>query len=587
MKLKGLPAYKGVVFGKASLYLPREAAPEPSCNSQTESTEEKVLRYETALRRADTEIEKIVCAAGKDDTEQKKIMCAHRMILEDVAMDEMIRNAITRGKSAANAICETYETFIALLQDAENQFTQERVSDMRDVRSRLLRCLSGEEEQSLSHLPEPVIIVTKELYPSDTVTIDRENVLAIVTETGGITSHTAILARSYGIPTVLSVPHITEYLSEGDELIVDAVTGCLYLDPTQEEITACRKQQAAYQKEKNVINTYAAAEGKTPDGIRIQIEMNISNADTVREEDAAHSDGVGLMRSEFLFMDREQLPDEETQLAHYRAALEKWRGKPVILRTVDIGGDKQLPCLPLKKEENPFLGKRALRLCFDRTDIFRTQLRAALRASVYGELWLMFPMVSSMDDWHRAKGFVQTVMEELAEEHIHFNPAIKLGIMIEVPSIAIMADQAAREVDFASVGTNDLCQYLMAADRMNPEVSAYYQTFNPAMFRILRYLAQCFTREKKPLGVCGEMGGDPRTALALVGMGIHMLSMNASAMPGVKRVINNITAEEARQITDAICEARTAEEAEAVLTVRLAALSEAELAERRSDEEVF
>ena len=272
------------------------------------------------------------------------------------------------------------------------------------------------------------------------------------------------------------------------------------------------------------------------------------------------------MRSEFLFMESSSLPDENTQAEQYCEALRKCKGKPVVLRTLDIGGDKRLACMETPQEDNPFLGKRGLRLCLEETDLFLTQLRAALRASASGDLRIMFPMVGSMEDWRRAKRLVKKAMGQLEAEGIPYNPGIKLGIMIEVPSIAVLADWAAREVDFASIGTNDLCQYLMAADRMNPEVASYYQTFHPAMFRILRYIARAFEKEKKPLCVCGEMGGDPRGALALIGLGFRELSMNASGMAEIKRLINNISVKRAGELAEAVCALDSAEAAESLLT---------------------
>lgn len=325
-----------------------------------------------------------------------------------------------------------------------------------------------------------------------------------------------------------------------------------------------RMRKKRFDRAANRLASYLEVDAVTRCGTRVQVELNISGADGMDAE-AAYADGVGLMRSEFLYLGRKALPDEQEQMASYRAILEKFSGKPVILRTLDVGGDKQLPCLQPSREQNPFLGKRALRLCLDQMDVFRVQLRAAIRASAYGDLWLMFPMVGSLDDWRRAKSCVYDVMQELEREKIPFNRQIKLGIMIEIPAIALMADKVAREADFASIGSNDLCQYLLAADRMNPEVSPYYQEFHPAVFRLLGDIAQAFSKSGKPLGICGEMGGDPLSALALLGLGIRVFSMSAANVPRMKRMITKVSLSEAKKIADEICGLDTADEVKKVL----------------------
>lgn len=564
MKICGISAVSGIVFGKALIYTPYDYSGEVWEADLLDTVETKTAAYEQALAKAVAELDATISREKADDQEYVEILDAHRTLIEDVSMDEEIRLALSEGTKVSEAIISVYDMFIAILADTDSELTRARVADLQDVRNRLLRCLAGKPECNLSSLREPVVVVARELLPSDTANIDREKTLAIVTEEGGLTSHTVIIARSYGIPTVVGAEHITEQVRNGASLIVDAQEGSIYVEPTPEETDACSMKRERFLKQAEMIATYLPYPAQTRCGTRVLAELNISGADSVGKE-STYSDGVGLMRSEFLYLEKQYLPSEEEQFAVYCAALEAFRDKPVILRTLDIGGDKQLDCLQLPKEENPFLGKRALRLCFDEPELFKIQLRAALRASAMGDLWIMFPMVGSLEDWRRAKQQVQSVMEELREADIAFNPDVKLGVMIEIPSIALMADKVAREVDFASIGTNDLCQYLMAADRMNPEVMAYYQMFHPAVFRLLRTTVEAFNRHGKPLGVCGEMAGTPAAALALLGLGIRAFSMGATSLARFKCMIGNTTVAEAEALAEKICDMDTAQEVQKIL----------------------
>ncbi len=566
MKKSGIAVYNGVVFGKALIYQPYDPAGVAYEADGLSGVEEKLKAYERALAHAREELGRIEASLSRCDPEKGKIFQAHQILLNDEAIDQEIRGLIAGAKTVSQAISETYDMFIGVLAQAENEFTQERVADLKDVRNRILRCLAGKPEQNLSLLLEPYVVFARELFPSDTATIDRKNVRAIVTEIGGVTSHTAIVARSFGIPTVLGVNGVLSCVSDGEEVIVDATKGVVILGPDKQEKEYYQRIQLEGLKHFQTMNAYRDVRAVTKDGTVVDIEVNISAVDVLSPEEIAAADGVGLMRSEFLFMQsKEKLPDEELQYKAYKAAVEAFCGKPVILRTLDIGGDKQLPYMELPQEENPFLGRRALRLCLEEKEIFRTQLRAALRASYFGDLRIMFPMVGSLDDFRKAKAFVQMVMKELEGEGIPYNKDIKLGIMIEIPSIALIADKAVKEVDFASIGTNDLCQYLMAADRMNQTVDAYYQNYHPAVFRLIRLVAEQFSKYGKPLSVCGEMGGDPRAAIALVGLGLRTLSMSAAGMAPVKRVITGVSREVAEHIADEICNQETAAAVEQIL----------------------
>lgn len=550
-------------MGKARLY--RQWRFDPASLHESEDAGVRAQAYQAAVESAQGELE-LIRDSLSAAPEKAKIIDAHLLLLQDFAMDDMIRSDIAAGKTAAAAINDTYDMFISALSDTDNDFTRQKVSDLYDVRNRLLRCLAGEEDRDLSRLPGPCVIFAKDLYPTDTATIDRRNVLAIVTETGNMTSHTAILARSFGITTVLGVEGVTELVEDGDTVAVDGSAGIVCIRPDEKEQAEYLSRTAQAEEAQNRRLYYMGKPSVTADGVRVLTELNISAVDDTDEQALSSCDGVGLMRSEFLYMrSKDALPDEEWQFREYKAALDALGGKSVILRTLDIGGDKQLECLPLPKEDNPFLGVRALRLCFERPEIFRTQLRAALRASAYGDLWLMFPMVGGVEDFRRAKKFVLDVMDELDAEHIPFNRDIKLGVMIEIPSAALMADVLAAEADFGSIGTNDLCQYTLAADRMNERTAPYYRSCDPAVLRLIRYAAQEFSKAGKPLGVCGEMAGEAVAAAALVGLGIRTLSMGPGNMPVVKEMLASLSCADAQERANAACAAASAAEARSIL----------------------
>ena len=568
MKYNGNPVSPGVALGSAYIY-------SAFCPSAAESyfdegeLETQQDRYEQCRERAHQELLNIQ-EKLKSEPEKAKIFAAHVDILYDEAMDEDIDMLISEELASPDwAIQTVYDRYIKLLSANPNPLIAERAADLRDVQLRLLRCWEGGEERNLSALESPVVVVAHDLAPSDTATLDREKVLAIVTEVGGSTSHSAIIARSYGIPALLGVEDATKNIAHGALLIVDAINGSVTVSPDAAEQAAALDAIEIYKRKREDTLKYLYKTPITPDHRRVEVELNIASAAPGELSDVGFADGVGLFRTEFLYMGHDRLPTEEEQYQVYKRVLLTFGERPVILRTLDIGGDKKLECLKLPKEDNPFLGKRALRLCLDNMPVFETQLRAALRAGVYGKLWIMFPMVGSMDDIRAARAVVERVCRELDAEGAEYSRDFKLGIMIEIPSIALLADQAAKEVDFASIGTNDLTQYTMAADRMNPTVAKYYQTFNPAVFRLIRNVAREFTAAGKPLSVCGEMGGNPLTAAVLLGFGISRLSMGATSVPGVKKLICGLTAEKAEKLAEEVCACATAEEAESKLREEL------------------
>lgn len=573
MEYKGNPVSEGVAVGKAYLYQPY--VPQVTEGEIPEDqAPAAIARYKELLEGAKAELTAIrqrLEASG--DGDKAKIFTAHQDILFDVAMDEEIQDKITYDLMTPEwAIHKVYEKFIKILGKAKDDLIRERVADMRDVKNRLLRVAAGVPEKNLAALGEPVIVVAHDLLPSDTATLDRKNVLAIVTEIGGATSHSAIIARSYEIPALLGVEGAMTALAHGQEVAVDAVDGLLIADPDAAVKEKFAQKREAFLKRREEEKKFLMVEPRMADGTLLPVHLNVGSAGDQELAAEKFTDGVGLFRTEFIYMGKEQLPTEDEQYEIYKKILTTFGGRPVTLRTLDIGGDKKLQCMELPVEENPFLGNRALRLCFSMPEVFLTQLRAALRASVHGNLWIMFPMVGSMDDIRKAKEYVQKAKEQLDARGIPYSPDVKLGIMVEIPSIALVADMAAKEVDFASIGTNDLTQYSTAVDRMNPALREYYQSYHPALFRLIGYVVESFAKEGKPVSVCGEMGGDPCAAAVLVGLGMSKLSMGSASVARIKKMLSGLTMAKAREMADKARSLSTNGEVESYLKAELAAL---------------
>lgn len=570
MKISGIRVSPGVAAGPVYLYVP-EAPEVAQVSIEQTQVEETLGRYQKAQDQAMAELKDLKARFDAAGDDKAKIFAAHMEILDDPAMASDIQALISEGlRDAAWAVHDVFEQYAELLGTVDDPLLRERAADIRDVGSRVLRILSGRQGASLSALPGPVVVVANDLTPSDTATMDREKVLAILCETGGPTSHTAILAKSYGIPAILGAGGILSAVSPGATVIADAMTGEINTAPSEEELAAAEEKREAFLRRKADEKAYLAADARLESGEKVQVCLNIGSDRAEELAMAENVDGVGLFRTEFLFLGKAETPSEEEQFRAYKRVLETFGDKPVILRTLDIGGDKKVPCLDLPHEDNPFLGNRALRLCFSRPELFQTQLRAMLRASVYGKLWIMLPMVASMDDIRRAKEVISGVRERLSEEGVPVSPDIKIGIMIEIPAIALMADQAAEEVDFASFGTNDLCQYLTAVDRLSPTVSGYYQSYHPAMFRLMALAAGEFVKRGKSISVCGELGGDPLAQAVLLGLGIRKLSMSAGAVAQAKKEICHLSEQRVKELAQKVQTMSTADEVKQYLTTQLA-----------------
>ncbi len=551
--LTGNPVSPGIAIAKAFDYYPLDSVVEEGY-FPADKLEEKKRAFEVAISKTKSELEQLYAKLAEEDA---KIFLAHGELLEDEEIQKGIRMAIEdEYMNPDYAIAKVFDAFSQMLAKAADPLIAGRTVDLQDVKRRLIRIYQGKEEKNLSTLTEDVVVVAHDLLPSDIATLNRQRVKGIVTEIGSFHSHCAILARSFQLPAVLGVADALEKIPDGAPMAIDALEGLLTVYPDA-------KDMEAFVAKRKMEEIYPEQPGSLKDGTPITIGINVDSADF--EVSKESFDDVGLFRTEFLYMENTRIPTEEEQLEAYRKVLLSAKGNPVTLRTLDIGGDKSLPYMELPKEENPFLGNRALRLCFSKPELLMTQLRAALRASAYGTLRIMFPMVGSMEDIYRAKAYVNEAMMQLEQEGKNFDKDIQIGIMIEVPSIALIADLVAEEVDFASIGSNDLTQYVCATDRMNPEVAEYYQNYSPAMLRLLGYVAQSFVEKGKTLSVCGEMAGNPNMAVVLTGLGVSCLSMSAVNIAGVKAALAQVSLCEARELAMRCKNAKTEEEVKAVI----------------------
>jgi phosphotransferase system enzyme I (PtsI) len=572
MKLQGKGVAPGFAVGQVYIYNDKFDIPAEKTVASGEE-QSHLDRYYSIKKEVLDELEKIRVSMESVDILKAEIFNAHKEIVEDIIINEEIPARILNEHWAGDwAIYHVYETVLGVLRKTTDPLIAERAADFDDIRAMLLRLWYGQKASSLSTLKEPCIIAARELKPSDTVNLNSGKILAILTELGGVTSHTAIIAKSYGIPAILGIDELLSHVKQGQSAALDAEEGIVFLDPEKDIKNEYKLKGNVFSRDRKDAQTFLKREGITACGEKIDIGLNISNVNDDELKSHNYTDSVGLFRTEFLFLGRNTLPSEEEQFTSYRRVLECFGKKPVILRVIDIGGDKQILNIRQRQEENPFLGNRGLRFCFSSPDIFKTQIRAALRAAVYGNLWLMLPMVTSVDDIKKAKEIILKIKNELKNENIK-SGEVKIGIMIEVPSIALIAGKTAEEVDFASIGSNDLCQYLCAADRMNATVENYYQSFHPAVFKVIKETVTAFNVAGKPISICGELGSDPLAIPALIGLGLRKFSMGAASVAAVKRTIAGVTVSDAEDAAKKILEFSTASEVESFLTSAQAAIS--------------
>lgn len=527
--ISGIGASDGISIGKVYKYEQVELVVEKSAVSDVGA---EVLRFDGAVQSSIDEIQAIKDkTAATMDEETAAIFGAHIEILGDPELIGGVKSMIESDAVNADFALKTVsDNFVAIFEAMDNDYIRERAADIKDVSKRLLMHIQGVKGASLSDIKDEVVVVAKDLTPSDTAQLDKSLVLGFITNVGGRTSHSAIMARTLEIPAVVGTNNGFEQLENGQLVMLNGSTGEVVVNPTDEEVADYKEKMAEIERQKAIWAQYKDKKTLTKDGQHLDLAANIGSPEDVEGVLSHGGEGIGLYRTEFLYMGKSDFPTEEEQLIAYKEVLEKMAGKPVVVRTLDIGGDKELDYLAMEEEMNPFLGNRALRLCLNKPDMFKVQIRALLRASVYGDLHIMFPMIATIDEFRAAKTFLLDVEAELKEEGIEVSDQYKLGIMIEIPAAAIAADILAREVDFFSIGTNDLIQYTFAADRMNENVSYLYQPFNPSLLRLIKMVTSAAHKEGKWAGMCGEMGGEAAALPLLIGLGMDELSMSAPSV---------------------------------------------------------
>ena len=564
--LQGIAASDGIAIAK--VYTLTE--PDLTVTKVTvEDSEKEVSRLDDALAASIKDVELIKETALKNlGEEEAQVFDAHLMVLSDPELIGQVKDSITSNKvNAESALKEVTDMFISIFAGMEdNPYMQERAADIRDVSKRVLAHLLGVKIPSPATIKDEVIIVAADLTPSDTAQLNRQYVKAFVTDIGGRTSHSAIMARSLEIPAIVGTKEVTSTAKDGDIIIVDGLTGDVFLNPSEEVIAEYRAKAEAFAAQQAEWEKLKDSKTYTKDGHQVELAANIGTPKDLEGVVNNGAEGVGLYRTEFLYMDSHDMPTEEDQFEAYKAVLEGMNGKPVVVRTMDIGGDKELPYLPLPHEMNPFLGYRAIRISLNEPEMFRTQLRALLRASVYGKLRIMFPMIATLNDFRGAKALLEEEKAKLIAEGIAVSDDIQVGIMIEIPAAAVLAHQFAKEVDFFSIGTNDLIQYTMAADRMNERVSYLYQPYNPSILTLIKHVIDSAHKEGKWAGMCGEMAGDQTAVPLLVGLGLDEFSMSASSVLKTRSLISKLTLSDMQALADkAINECATVQEVEALV----------------------
>ena len=533
---KGIAASKGYAIGKVFLQEHEEIVISDAKIADIGAEKEKLQK---ALDDSREQLEAIKVKAEKEmGAEKAAVFEAHITLLDDPeftgAMVSEIENNSINGLKAIDGVTNT---FVAIFESMDNEYMRERAADIKDVSKRILSNFAGKGGDSFAITEENTIVVAHDLTPSDTAGLDRTKVVGFITNIGGRTSHAAIMARTLEIPAVLGLGDITTSVKTGDAVIVDGLTGDVIINPSEEVIAEYKAKKEKFQAEQEELKKLIDVKTTTKSGRRIEVCGNIGKPEDVLGVLANGGDGVGLFRTEFLYMDRDSAPTEEEQYESYKFVLEKMEGKQVVIRTLDIGGDKTLPYLPLPEEMNPFLGYRAIRLCLDRKDIFKVQLRALLRASIYGNLAVMFPMISGLEEFEQAKEVVEECKAELKAEGKEYSEKIQWGIMVEIPAAAVYADELAKHVDFFSIGTNDLIQYTLAADRMSEKVSYLYNPMHPAVLRLIKMTIDGAHKHGKWVGMCGEMAGDEAAIPTLVEYGLDEFSMSATSILNAKKIM--------------------------------------------------
>ncbi|HDO8055997.1 TPA: phosphoenolpyruvate-protein phosphotransferase PtsI [Salmonella enterica subsp. enterica serovar Dublin] len=549
--ISGILASPGIAFGKALLLKEDEIVIDRKKIS-ADKVDQEVERFLSGRAKASAQLEAIKTKAGETFGEEKEaIFEGHIMLLEDEELEQEIIALIKDKHMTADAAAhEVIEGQATALEELDDEYLKERAADVRDIGKRLLRNILGLAIIDLSAIQEEVILVASDLTPSETAQLNLQKVLGFITDAGGRTSHTSIMARSLELPAIVGTGSVTAQVKNGDYLILDAVNNQVYVNPTNDVIEQLRAVQEQVATEKAELAKLKDLPAITLDGHQVEVCANIGTVRDVEGAERNGAEGVGLYRTEFLFMDRDALPTEEEQFAAYKAVAEACGSQAVIVRTMDIGGDKELPYMNFPKEENPFLGWRAVRIAMDRKEILRDQVRAILRASAFGKLRIMFPMIISVEEVRALRKEIEIYKQELRDEGKAFDESIEIGVMVETPAAATIARHLAKEVDFFSIGTNDLTQYTLAVDRGNDMISHLYQPMSPSVLNLIKQVIDASHAEGKWTGMCGELAGDERATLLLLGMGLDEFSMSAISIPRIKKIIRNTNFEDAKVLAE-------------------------------------
>lgn len=558
--IKGIAASDGVAIAKAYLLVEPDLTFDK--NEKVTDVEGEVAKFNSAIEASKVELTKIRNNAEVQlGADKAAIFDAHLLVLDDPELIQPIQDKIkNENANAATALTDVTTQIVTIFESMDNEYMKERAADIRDVSKRVLSHILGVELPNPSMIDESVVIVGNDLTPSDTAQLNKEFVQGFATNIGGRTSHSAIMSRSLEIPAIVGTKSITQEVKQGDMIIVDGLNGDVIVNPTEDELIAYQDKRERYFADKKELQKLRDADTVTVDGVHAELAANIGTPNDLPGVIENGAQGIGLYRTEFLYMGRDQMPTEEEQFEAYKEVLEAMNGKRVVVRTLDIGGDKELSYLNLPEEMNPFLGYRAIRLCLAQQDIFRPQLRALLRASVYGKLNIMFPMVATINEFREAKAILLEEKENLKNEGHDISDDIELGIMVEIPATAALADVFAKEVDFFSIGTNDLIQYTLAADRMSERVSYLYQPYNPSILRLVKQVIEASHKEGKWTGMCGEMAGDETAIPLLLGLGLDEFSMSATSILKARRQINGLSKNEMTELANRAVDCATQEE---------------------------
>ncbi len=558
--IKGIAASDGVAIAKAYLLVEPDLTFDK--NEKVTDVEGEVAKFNSAIEASKVELTKIRNNAEVQlGADKATIFDAHLLVLDDPELIQPIQDKIkNENANAATALTDVTTQFVTIFESMDNEYMKERAADIRDVSKRVLSHILGVELPNPSMIDESVVIVGNDLTPSDTAQLNKEFVQGFATNIGGRTSHSAIMSRSLEIPAIVGTKSITQEVKQGDMIIVDGLNGDVIVNPTEDELIAYQDKRERYFADKKELQKLRDADTVTVDGVHAELVANIGTPNDLPGVIENGAQGIGLYRTEFLYMGRDQMPTEEEQFEAYKEVLEAMDDKRVVVRTLDIGGDKELSYLNLPEEMNPFLGYRAIRLCLAQQDIFRPQLRALLRASVYGKLNIMFPMVATINEFREAKAILLEEKENLKNEGHDISDDIELGIMVEIPATVALADVFAKEVDFFSIGTNDLIQYTLAADRMSERVSYLYQPYNPSILRLVKQVIEASHKEGKWTGMCGEMAGDETAIPLLLGLGLDEFSMSATSILKARRQINGLSKNEMTELANRAVDCATQEE---------------------------